>query len=226
VTTLHRAGYDVLIHFRGSASAAAALAEQLNLLRPQSAQTHGVDLLQTSRLPELVQRAVDTWGRLDALVNNASTFYPTALDGYSEADWDRLIGSNLRAPLELCRAAAPHLLATRGSIVNVTDIHSERPMRGYLLYNIAKAGLAQLTRALAIDLAPAVRVNAVAPGPIEWPDDGQIDAEERARILTHVPLGRQGGAEQIAAAVRYLVCEADYVTGQTINVDGGRSIAL
>ena len=226
VKRLHHEGWRVAIHYRASADAANALATSLNALRADSAITVQADLLQTATLGALVEQVISTYGRLDSLVNNASTFYPTAVADFTDADWTALIGSNLKAPLFLSQAAAPHLKTAGGCIVNITDIHAERPMAGYLIYNVAKAGLRGLTHALAGDLAPEIRVNAVAPGPIEWPDDGQISAEERERILDHVPLKREGGTAQIAEAVKYLVCDANFVTGQTINVDGGRSIAL
>jgi pteridine reductase len=216
----------VAIHYRASADAATTLAASLNALRADSAMTVQVDLLHTAAFEGLIQDVITTFGRLDALVNNASTFYPTAIADFTESDWIKLIGSNLKAPLCLAQAALLHLKAAHGCIVNITDIHAERPMPGYVIYNVAKAGLRGLTLALARDLAPEIRVNAVAPGPIEWPDDGQIDSEERARIIEQVPLQREGGAAQIAEAVKYLVCDASFVTGQTINVDGGRSIAL
>lgn len=229
---LHREGFAIAIHYRASKTEAEALANELNALRADSAKCFQADLLAIATFETLVNDVVASFGRLDALVNNASTFYGGTLDHIDEAQWNELIGSNLKAPLFLCKAAAPHLAKNNGSIVNITDIHAERPMKDYVLYNIAKAGLRGLTHALARDLAPAhegapyVRVNAVAPGPIHWPDDDQIDTEEKARILDHVPLKREGGVEQIAEAVKYLVCDATYVTGQTINVDGGRSIAI
>lgn len=226
VKRLHHEGWRVAIHYRASAQAADALAATLNAVRADSAITVQADLLQTATLAALVEQVIAAHGRLDALVNNASTFYATAIADFSDDDWNVLIGSNLKAPLFLSQAAAPHLKAAQGCIVNITDIHAERPMAGYLIYNVAKAGLRGLTHALARDLAPEIRVNAVAPGPIEWPDDGQISDDERARILDHVPLKREGGVAQIAEAVKYLVCDANFVTGQTINVDGGRSIAL
>ncbi|MCX8098828.1 MAG: pteridine reductase [Casimicrobiaceae bacterium] len=223
---LHEAGYRVLIHYRQSAQAARELAARLEARRPGSTALAQLDLLEWRRAPELIEAALLRWGRLDALVNNASLFAPTALATASDEDWERLLGSNLRAPFELARAAAPHLKERQGAIVNITDIHAERPMAGYLLYSVAKAGLAQLTRALALELAPRVRVNAVAPGPIAWPEDGQIDSAERERILSTTPLRREGHPEQIAQAVRYLLCDAHYVTGHTLAVDGGRSIVL
>lgn len=226
VKRLHREGWRVAIHYRASAVEADALAASLNTVRAGSAITLQADLLDVAALTPLIERCVSACGRLDALINNASTFYPTKVGEINTQHWAELMGSNLQAPLFLSQAAAPHLRKTGGCIVNITDIHAERPMAGYVVYNVAKAGLRGLTRALARDLAPDVRVNAVAPGPIEWPDDGQISASERARILEHVPLRREGGAEQIAEAVKYLVCDANFVTGQTINVDGGRSIAI
>ena len=226
VKRLHREGWRVAIHYRASTAEATALAASLNAQRNDSAIALHADLLDIAACHALPDRCVKAFGRLDALINNASTFYPTRVEAITELDWTTLLGSNLKAPLFLSQAAATHLMASRGCIVNITDIHTERPMPGYLLYNVAKAGLRGLTLSLARELAPDVRVNAVAPGPIEWPDDGQISKAERARILGHVPLKREGGAEQIAEAVKYLVCDASYVTGQTLNVDGGRSIAI
>jgi pteridine reductase len=229
---LHREGFAIAIHYRASKTDAESLASELNAIRGESAAIFQADLLEMASLAALVQGVVQHFGRLDVLVNNASTFYGGTLEESDEASWNELIGSNLKAPLFLCKAAAPHLKRANGSIVNITDIHAERPMANYVIYNVAKAGLRGLTHALARDLAPAhdgapyVRVNAVAPGPIYWPDDDQIEAAEKARILEHVPLKREGGVEQIAEAVKYLVCDASYVTGQTINVDGGRMIAI
>ncbi len=229
---LHREGFAVAIHYRASKTEADALARELNATRENSAQVFHADLLDTASIAPLVENVFLAFGRIDVLVNNASTFYGGTLDRVDEAMWDELMGSNLKAPLFLCKYTAPYLAKTNGSIVNITDIHAERPMAHYVVYNVAKAGLRGLTLALARDLAPAqegasyVRVNAVAPGAIHWPDDNQIDAKEKARILDHVPLKREGGVEQIAEAVKYLVCDASYLTGQTINVDGGRSIAI
>ncbi|KFB68313.1 MAG: putative 2,4-dienoyl-CoA reductase [Candidatus Accumulibacter vicinus] len=169
---------------------------------------------------------VDRFGRLDALVNNASSFFPTPFGSIDQAAWDDLVGSNLKAPLFLTQAAAPHLLAARGAVVNITDIHAERPLAGYPLYCAAKAGLLGLTRALAIELGPLVRVNAVAPGPILWPEEGFFDSTTRAAIVAHTLLERAGCPQDIARAVHYLLEDATYVTGQVINVDGGRSAHL
>ncbi len=221
--TLHGAGARVAIHYHTSASDAEALVAVLNALRPDSATAIRADLLDVGALPGLIKGVVDWGGRLDILVNNASTFYPTPLGSIAASDWDDLIGTNLRAPLFLSQAAAPWLAERQGSIVNIVDIHARRPLRAHSVYGAAKAGLAMLTRALAKDLAPSVRVNAVAPGAILWPENGMNDATRRA-ILDQVPLGRPGEPDDIAGCVLYLVRDARYVTGQVIAVDGGRSI--
>ena len=226
VETLHESGWRAVIHYHESGTDARALADRLNALREGSAATMALDLLDTARLHELVACAVSTFGRLDALVNNASSFYPTPMASVGEAEWLDLIGTNFKAPLFLAQAAAESLSRTRGAIVNIIDIHAERPLRGYPLYCAAKAGLAGLTRALALELAPMVRVNGVAPGPIKWPDTPQFGAMERAEIVADTLLRRVGEPLDIALAVRYLLVDAPYVTGQTIAVDGGRSAHL
>ncbi len=226
VRTLHAAGANVMIHYRASASDARVLRDQLNNTRPHSAAHVQAELCETETLASIVLQTLDTFGRLDALVNCASTFYPTSLAEATETSWLELMGSNLKAPLFLSQAAAPHLRATRGAIVNITDIHAERPLKGYVIYNVAKAGLQALTHALARDLAPEVRVNAVAPGPILWPEDDQFSASEREIIIAHTPMKREGSPEDIAKAVKFLLMDAPYITGQTINVDGGRHIAI
>ena len=223
---LHAVGANVMIHYRAARADALALAAQFNALRPGSAAVHGADLLASEALPALVDACVQAFGRLDALVNNASSFYATPLGTIDQATWDDLVGSNLKAPLFLAQAAAPQLRAARGALINITDIHGERPLAGYPLYCAAKAGLLGLTRALAIELAPEVRVNAVAPGPILWPDDAAFDASQRAGIVDHTLLKRTGSPQDIAGAVRFLLAEATYVTGQVINVDGGRTAHL
>ena len=222
-TELHAAGADVAIHYRHSARDAEALVARLNGQRPDSAAAFQADLLDTAAIPALVT-AVSGWrGGLDILVNNASTFYPTPLGEITEADWDDLVGSNLKAPLFLSQAAASSLRERRGSIVNIVDIHAQRPLRDHLVYGPAKAGLAMLTRALAKDMAPEVRVNGVSPGAILWPEGGMSE-ETKALILDQVPLERAGDPSDVAGCVLYLVRDADYVTGQIIAVDGGRSI--
>jgi pteridine reductase len=222
-TQLHAAGADVGIHYRNSGEDATNLVARLNGLRPNSAAAFQADLLDTVSLPALVAAVVDWRGGLDVLVNNASTFYPTPLGEITEAHWDDLVGSNFKAPLFLSQAAAPSLRERRGSIVNIVDIHAQRPLRDHLVYGPAKAGLAMLTRALAKELAPEVRVNGVSPGAILWPEGGMSETA-KASILDQVPLARPGDPADIAGCVLYLVRDANYVTGQIVAVDGGRSI--
>lgn len=227
VHTLHAAGANVAIHYRTSAREAAGLAAELNALRADSAAAFGADLLDIASLPGLVDSVVTHFGRLDALVNNASSFFPTPVGAIDVAAWDDLVGSNLKSPLFLAQAAAPHLKVTQGCIVNITDIHAERPLKGFAVYSAAKGGLLNLTRSLAIELAPAVRVNAVAPGPIEWPDDAtNFSPAVRAAIVEHTLLKRVGAPADIARTVKFLVFDAPYITGQVINVDGGRTAHL
>ena len=223
VTRLHASGACVAIHFRGSADEATALADRLNAARADSARTFQADLLDTAALPRLVDDVVAWSGRLDGLVNNASTFYPTPVGEITEAHWEDLVGSNFKAPLFLIQAAADELRRTRGGIVNIVDIHAQRPLRDHAVYGPAKAALAMLTRSLAKDLAPEVRVNGVSPGAILWPEDGMSDAVKQT-ILRQVPLERPGDPDDIAGCVLYLLRDAGYVTGQIVAVDGGRSI--
>jgi pteridine reductase len=220
---LHAAGADVAVHYRGSATEADALVAALNSERADSAAAYRADLLETGRLGNLVDAVAGWHGRLDILVNNASSFYPTPVGTITETQWDDLVGTNLKAPLFLSQAAAPALRRARGSIVNIVDIHARRPLRDHPVYGPAKAGLAMLTRALAKDLAPEIRVNGVSPGAILWPEGGMTEAVKQA-ILRQVPLGEPGSPEDIAGCVLYLVRDASYVTGQIIAVDGGRSI--
>jgi pteridine reductase len=219
---LHTAGASVVLHYRGAEGEAAALEKELNATRAGSAAKVKADLLAPIAPRALIMEACDRFGRLDVLVNNASTFYPTAVGAIESTHWEELMGSNLRAPLFLAQEAAPELKKNAGAIVNIVDIHAERPLQGYLVYSVAKAGLAALTRALALELAPAVRVNGVAPGAIAWPEDGQFDPAERERIVATTPLARLGTPEEIARAVHFLAC-APFVTGQILAVDGGRS---
>ena len=223
VTRLHANGARVAIHYRGSAAEATELAGELNAARPNSAATFQADLLETAQLEPLIAAVVDWAGRLDGLVNNASTFYPTPVGSITEAHWADLMGSNLKAPLFLSQAAAPHLRQHGGVIINLVDIHAQRPLRNHPVYGPAKAGLAMLTRALAKDLAPEIRVNGVSPGAILWPEDGMSDTAQQT-ILRQVPLERAGDPADIAGCVLYLTRDANYVTGQIIAVDGGRSI--
>jgi pteridine reductase len=227
VRSLHAAGARVAIHYRSSAAEAEALAAELNGVRADSAAVFAADLLDIAALPRLVESVVARFGRLDALVNNASSFFATKVGAVDTAAWDDLIGSNLKAPLFLSQAAAPHLERSGGCIVNITDIHAERPLKGYPLYCAAKAGLLGLSRALALELGPRVRVNAVAPGPIEWPQNQHdFPPDARTAIIEHTLLKRIGSPADIARTVKFLVFDAPYVTGQVINVDGGRTAHL
>ena len=216
-------GGSVAIHYRGSADAADALAAELNAARAGAAITLQADLLATESLGGLVDQVIDHAGRLDILINNASTFYPTPLDEVTHEHWDDLMGTNLKAPLFLAQAAAPYLRKHSGCIVNMVDIHSQRPLRHHTVYGPAKAALAMLTRTLARDLAPEIRVNGVSPGAILWPEDGMADKTKEV-ILKQVPLARAGDPDDIADCIYFLIAHADYITGQIIAVDGGRSI--
>ena len=224
--TLHAAGANVALHYRGSHDEAERLATALNATRRNSAATFAADLGDASALPALVERVVARFGRLDGLVNNASSFFATPIGEIDEAAWQALVGSNFKGPLFLCQAVAPFLATQHGAIVNITDIHAARPLKGYAVYTAAKAALDAMTRALAVDLAPEVRVNAVAPGAILWPEDNSFNARERDAIVASTPLKRLGAPEDIARTVKFLLFDAPYITGQTINVDGGRSIHL
>jgi pteridine reductase len=223
---LHSAGANLMLHYRVSAGEARLLQAELNHQRKDSVALIQADLLDIAKLPAMVEQTVQSFGRLDALVNNASSFFQTPVGEITAAAWEDLIGTNLRAPLFLSQAAAPALKKAQGAIVNITDIHAERPLKNYVVYSVAKAGLVGLTRSLARELAPEVRVNAIAPGPILWPDDETFDELSRQRIISHTPLKREGTPEDIAKAVHFLLAEATYVTGETINVDGGRHVAL
>ena len=223
---LHAAGAMVMLHYRASAGEARLLQAELNHARPESVALIQADLLDVGKLASIIEQTVQTFGRLDALVNNASSFFQTPVGEIQAADWEDLVGTNVRAPLFLSQAAAPALRSTHGSIVNITDIHAERPLKNYVVYSVAKAGMIGLTRSLARELAPDVRVNAVAPGPILWPDDESFDELSRQRIISHTPLRREGAPEDIARAVHFLLADATYVTGETIRVDGGRHIAV
>jgi pteridine reductase len=223
---LHAAGANLMLHYRASAGEARLLQAELNHTRAASVALIQADLLDVGKLPSLVEQTLSTFGRLDGLVNNASSFFATQVGDITPAAWEDLVGTNLRAPLFLSQAAAPALRRAQGAIVNITDIHAERPLKGYVVYSAAKAGLSGLTRSLARELAPDVRVNAVAPGPILWPDDGQFDELSRQRIVSHTPLKREGTPDDIARTVHFLLADASYVTGETIAVDGGRHMAI
>ena len=228
---LHAAGACVAIHFNSSRSTADALVTELCAVRAGSAAAFQGDFLDDAAPTALIDQVINRFARLDGLINNASSFFPTEVGTITAADWDNLLGSNLRTPLFLAQAAAPHLKINSGCIVNITDIHAERPLKGYPVYCAAKAGLLSLTRSLAAELAPLVRVNAVAPGAILWPTDSDgatadFPPDQQAAIIRHSLLKRVGAPSDIARTVRFLVFDAPYITGQVINVDGGRSAHL
>jgi pteridine reductase len=218
---------DLMVHYRSSADEARALQTELNAVRPESVALVQADLLNMPSLPTMVNETVRQFGRLDVLINNASSFYPTPVGEVGEREWEDLMGTNLKTPLFLSQAAAPHLKRNHGCIVNIIDIHADRPMRNYLVYSVAKGGLVALTRSLASELGPEVRVNGVSPGVILWPEDERwTDELARQRIIHTTLLKRVGEPEDIARSVRFLVTDAPYVTGQIIAVDGGRSLSL
>jgi pteridine reductase len=220
---LHSHGANVAIHYRGSEADALELSDKLNARRTDSASIFRADLARSGEPASLLDAAVAWSGRLDILVNNASSFYPTPIGSITEEDWSDLVDTNLKAPLFLSQAAVPHLRSSRGAIVNIIDIHAQRPLRDHAVYGSAKAGLAMLTRSMAKDLAPEIRVNGVAPGAIAWPENGMGDAT-REKIIAQIPLGRSGDPADIARCVLFLVRDATYATGQIVTIDGGRSI--
>ena len=223
---LHAGGASLMLHYRKSAGEARLLSAELNHVRAGSVALIQADLLETAKLPSLIEQTVQTFGRLDGLVNNASSFFATPLGEITIADFDDLVGTNLKAPLFLAQAAAPALRRAQGAIVNIADIHAERPLKNFVVYSVAKTALVGLTRSLAREMAPEVRVNAVAPGPVLWPDDESFDELSRQRIISHTPLRREGTPDDIAGAVHFLLADARYVTGETISVDGGRHVAI
>jgi pteridine reductase len=223
VRALHAEGANVMIHSHRSLTDGERLVEELNHIRGDSAALLSADLRDTPQLPGLIARTCERFGGLNLLVNNASSFYPTPLGSITLAQWQDLIGTNLQAPLFLAQAAAAPLKASRGALINIVDIHGMRPLRNHVVYSTAKAGLIMLTRALARELAPEVRVNAIAPGAVLWPESG-LDEEHRDRILEQTPLHRPGSPEDIARTVLFFAADAPFVTGQVLAVDGGRSV--
>jgi pteridine reductase len=220
---LHASGANLVVHFNESRPAADALVAELESARAGSARAVRADLQDVARLPALVEAALTRFGRLDVLVNNASTFYPTPMGTITPAQFDDLIGTNLRAPLFLSQAAAPALRESRGLIINMVDIHGRRPLRDHPVYSSAKAALIMLTKSLARELGPEVRVNGIAPGPVLWPER-DLDESLKAEIIAKTALKRPGSPEDIARAAHFFAVEAPYVTGQVIAVDGGRSL--
>lgn len=222
---LHAAGDRVIIHCRESREAAEVMALELNARRPDSVVVIQADLKEAAERDELIACATQRWGRLDALVNNASTFYPSPVGTVTEAVWDDLVDVNLKAPFFLAQAAFGALAQTHGAIVNIVDIYAERPLAAYPVYSVAKAGLLALTRSLARELAPKVRVNAVSPGAILWPES-PVEDHEKEKILSTIPLGERGHPSDIAKTVRFFLKDAPYITGQVLAVDGGRTLSL
>lgn len=227
---LHHRGLSVAVHCRQSTDHASALVRELDGLRPGSSAAFAGDLLETTTSVRIIEETVERFGALDLLINNASVFHATPVGSADETQWNELLGINLKAPYFLTQAATPFLAARKGSIVNLVDIHGQAPIPDHSIYCVAKAGLIMLTRALALDLAPSVRVNAVAPGIVLWPETKEPQADvheeeaERCRILKSVPLRRQGTVLEVAMAVAWLALDAPYTTGQIIAVDGGRGI--
>lgn len=220
--TLHQSGMDIVLHYRNSVDAATALKTELEGERPASVTLLQADLHDASRYPGLIQQVAQWRGRLDCLVNNASSFYPTPVTEVTEVQWDELMGSNLKAPFFLSLAAAPLLRRSGGTIINLVDIHAERPLKHHSIYSMAKAGNTMMVKSLARELGPEIRVNGVAPGAILWPEVG-LDQATRQEILARTALGRPGEPDDIARTVRFLALDAGYITGQIIAVDGGRS---
>lgn len=222
---LHAAGANLILHYRHSRQSALELQTELNDKRCNSVILIQAELLDTVKLKGIITKSIEQWGRLDILINNASSFYPTPVDTVTENDWDDLIGSNMKAPFFLSQAAAPHLEKQNGCIINIVDIHAQRPMEGHSVYNMAKAGLAMLVKTLAFELGPKIRVNGVAPGAIMWPAQ-EMDDLTKQRIVSRTYLKRKGSPEDIAKTVLFLASNADYISGQIIAVDGGRSLYL
>jgi pteridine reductase len=223
--TLHAAGYDFALHYRHSRSEMDALCADLNKARADSAHAAQADLADVENLPRIVNDCIARFGRLDALVNNASAFYATPVGSVTPAQWEELFASNARAPFFLAQAAAPHLKNARGGIVNIVDIYAERPLPGHPVYCMAKAALGMMTLALARELAPEIRVNGVAPGAVLWPESGKAYADQRD-LVARTPLQRAGAPDDVATAVLFLLRDAKFTTGQILRVDGGRSLAI
>ncbi len=226
---LHARGCDILLHYNSSQEAAQRLADRLNIARSDSAFLVSAELSSPAGVEHLAGATRSRFSRLDILVNNASRFYST-LPGETQAwQWDDLLNSNLRGPYFLVQALLGELRAAQGAVINLVDVHAERPMRGHAVYSISKAGLAMMTRALAKDLGPEIRVNGVAPGAILWPENepaGKDLRVQRQSSSTAPPSGRLGEPADIASAVCYLALDAPYITGQILAVDGGRSLNM
>lgn len=221
--SLHARGYNIVLHYLSSRAPAQALQKELNAQRTGSVVLVQADLTANNALTALIKEAVNTWSRLDVLINNASTFYRTPIGNVTEQSWNDLFATNVKAPFFLAQAAAPHLRKTHGCIINMVDIHARRPLKEFSVYSMAKAALETMTKALARELGPEIRVNGVAPGAILWPDD--LDEVTKQRIVSKTFLKRKGEPEDIAKAIRFLVEDAPYMTGQILSVCGGRSLS-
>ena len=224
VRKLHAEGMHVILHYNGSKDAAHVLADELNAQRNGSVTPISFDLLKVAQLSTFAEEVIGIKGRLDALINNASTFFPTPIEDLSIQQWDNLVGVNLQAPLFLSNACADQLKQQHGCIINIVDIHGDRPLKGYTLYSIAKAGLIMLTKSLARELAPNIRVNGVAPGAIMWPEVKEYEPIHQ-QIIERTALKREGHPKDIADTTWFLIHSADYITGQIIAVDGGRTLS-
>ena len=222
---LHAKGFSVVIHHRNSATEAESLQQELEQIRPNSTLVLQAELSEFDRLPEMIAKTIGRFGRLDALVNNASSFFPTPIGTTQGSDWQKLFTSNAWAPFFLSQAAAPHLKASKGCIVNIVDIYAERPLKDHTVYCMAKAALAMMTQSLAKELAPSIRVNGIAPGAILWPETGKADTDKNV-MLANTPLLRAGSADETAEAVRWLIQDASYCSGQIIRIDGGRHLNI
>jgi len=220
---LHQQGCNIFLHYRTSKKEALQLSEELNAIRAGSVKIVQADLLKIDELSLLVEDVKSTWGGLDVLINNASAFYPQQVGSVTEKDWDKLLGSNLKAPFFLSQKFSELLAEKQGCIVNIIDIHAERGLKGYPVYSIAKAGLAAMTKVLAKELGPDIRVNAVSPGAVLWPE-AEMSEQQKSEIIQRVALKKTGSPSDIAKAVKFLVDESPYITGQIITVDGGRTL--
>jgi pteridine reductase len=224
VRHLHQAGMNVVLHYRSSSKDATALADSLNTQRPDSVKLLQGDLKDYQNIPNLVNQSIDLFGRLDVLINNASSFYPTDLKDVTEEIWEDLIGVNLKAPLYLTQALAAELKKNQGCIINIVDIHGDRPLKDYSVYSIAKAGLIMFTKSMARELAPEIRVNGIAPGAIMWPEEQHYEGMHQ-EIISRTTLKREGSPHDIADTALFLIEHANYITGQIIAVDGGRTLS-
>jgi pteridine reductase len=221
---LHKANIDIIIHYRNSDTEANSLQEQLNKIRKGSASIIQADLLDPNSYSLIINEAIKVYGQLNFLINNASSYYPTNINDINELNWNELIVSNLKAALFLSKEASPFLKKSNGSIINITDAHITNPKKNYIIYSIAKSGLTTLTKSLAQELGPEIRVNAVAPGPVLWPDkSSEFDALYRKKVISQTMLKKVGDADDIAKAVEFLLLNAPFITSHILNVDGGRS---